>query len=157
MRKYKNTLFDITKPLNVSFNNEPGLDAGGLTREYFHLLMGRLHRPIGNCLDLFEGTSGHLVPINNYDFLSGGLFILVGQMILHSIINSCSGMSGLSPAVISYLISGHRDSCLEHVVLEDVPDPVYQDKLKKVYCDSLPGQIVMSSGSIRLFHYSNYL
>ena len=72
------------------------------------------------------------MPINNYDFLSGGLFILVGKMILHSIMNSCSGMSGLSPAVVAYITSGRRDSCVEHIVIEDVPDPVYQEKLRKL-------------------------
>ena len=29
-RKYKNPLFDITRPLNISFQDEPGLDAGQL-------------------------------------------------------------------------------------------------------------------------------
>ena len=130
-RKYKKTLFYITRPLNISFQDEPGLDAGGLTREFFHLLMHRLQTPTGS-FDLFEGTSGHLVPINSYDFLSGGLFLLVGKMILHSVINNCSGMPGLSPAVVPYIINGCRDACIEHIVLEDFPDPVYHDKLSKV-------------------------
>ena len=93
--------------------------------------MNRLQTP-AESFNLFEGTRGHLVPINNYDFLSGGLFILVGKMILHSIMNSCSGMSGLSPAVVAYITSGRRDSCVEPIVIEDVPDPVYQEKLRKV-------------------------
>lgn len=131
MRKYKHPNFDVSKVLNVSFQGEPGLDAGGLTREYFHLLMNRLQIP-AESFNLFEGTRGHLVPINNYDFLSGGLFILVGKMILHSVMNACVGMPGLSPAVVSYITSGTRDSCVEHIVIEDVPDPVYQEKLRKV-------------------------
>ena len=50
LRKYKNPAFDITKPLNVSFTNEPGLDAGGITREHFHLLMSRLQKPADSLL-----------------------------------------------------------------------------------------------------------
>ena len=139
IRKYKNPLFDITKALNISFQGEVGLDAGGLTREFFHLLMNRLQKPTGS-LDLFEGTGGHLVPITNYDYLSGGFFVLVGKMILHSVLNACPGMPGLSPAVVSYLVSGNRDSCIEHIVLEDVPDPVYQEKMSKVlWCFKLLG------------------
>lgn len=69
IRKYKNPLFHITKALNISFQGEVGLDAGGLTREFFHLLMNRLQKPTGS-LDLFEGTGGHLVPITNYNLLS---------------------------------------------------------------------------------------
>ena len=131
LRKYKHPNIDVSKVLNVSFQDEQKLDAGGLTREYFYLLMNRLQTP-AESFNLFEGTQGHLVPTNNYDFLSGGLFILVGKMILHSVINACSGMPGLSPAVVSHLTSGRRDSCVEHVEVEDVPDPVYQEKLIKV-------------------------
>lgn len=43
---------------------------------------------------------GHLVPINNYDVLSGGLFVQAGKMILHAILNYCHGVPGLSAAVV---------------------------------------------------------
>ena len=131
LRKYKNPAFDITKALNVHFADEPGLDGGGVTREYFHLLMKALHKPEGSLI-LFEGLDGHLVPLHNYDILSGGLFVLVGKIILHAVLNSCTGMPGLSPAVVAYLLTGNRDSCVEHVTLADIPDPVLQDKLDKV-------------------------
>ena len=132
IRKYKHPSFDITQPLNVSFHDESGIDAGGITREYFSLLMQRLAKPTGT-LDLFEGTSGHLVPKHNYDYLSGGLFILVGKMLLHAILNKCNGVAGLSPAAVAYIINGTRDSAVEHVVLEDIPDPVVQEQLKQVF------------------------
>ncbi len=131
LRKYKNPAFDITKPLSVTFVNEPGLDGGGVTREFFYLLMGRLQQPCGS-IYLFEGRKGNLVPVHNYDILSGGLFILAGKMILHSILNNCLGLPGLSPAVVAYLVSGNRDSAVEKLVLEDLPDPDLQDKLNQV-------------------------
>ncbi len=131
LRKYKNTAFDITKPLNVCFVDEPGLDAGGVTREYFHLLMRRLQTP-ADSLNLFEGLNGHLLPIHNYDILSGGIFVLVGKMVLHSILNNCTGMRGLSPAVIAYLLTGCRDAAVGEITLADIPDPVIQDMLNKV-------------------------
>lgn len=68
---------------------------------------------------------GHLVPINNYDVLSGGLFV-------HAILNDCHGVPGLSPAVVSYLISGRRDAAVAHVCVEDIPDPVLAENLTKV-------------------------
>ena len=125
-------MFDTRRPLNVSFQNEPGVDAGGVTREYFSLLMQRLEKQTG-ILNLFEGKSGHLVPKHSYDYLSGGLFIMVGKMFLHSILNKCNGMAGLSPAVVAYIISSSRDAAVEHIVLEDIPDPVLQDQLKQVF------------------------
>ena len=48
LRKYKNHGFDITKHLSIEFKDEMGLDAGGVTREYFHLLMERLKQGPGN-------------------------------------------------------------------------------------------------------------
>ena len=131
VRKYKHPSFDTTRPLNVAFQDEPGIDAGGVTREYFSLLMQRLENQTGR-LKLFEGTSGHLLPMHNYDYLSGGLFVMVGKMILHAILNKCNGMAGLSQAAVAYIISGSRDAAVEHIVLEDIPDPVIQDQLRQV-------------------------
>ena len=65
VRKYKNSAFDVTRPLNVSFKKELGVDAGGLTREYFHLLMKRMRKQTAGSITLFEGSDGHLVPIHN--------------------------------------------------------------------------------------------
>ena len=131
IRKYKNPAFDVTKPLSVSFTDEPGLDGGGLTREYFHLLMQRLSKQCG-VVNILEGRNGNLVPIHNYVILSGGLFVLLGKMIVHSILNNCVGLPGLSPAILAYVVSGCRDSAVEQLTLEDLPDPVYQDKLNQV-------------------------
>lgn len=131
LRKYKNPGFDVTRPLCVEFVGEAGVDAGGVTREFFHLLMERLKKQ-GVSTNLFEGQLGHLVPINNYDVLSGGLFVQAGKMILHSILNDCHGVPGLSPAVVSYLISGKRDAAVAHVCVEDIPDPVLAENLTEV-------------------------
>ncbi|CAB4041964.1 G2 M phase-specific E3 ubiquitin- ligase, partial [Paramuricea clavata] len=60
VRKYKNSAFDVTRPLNVSFKQELGVDAGGLTREYFHLLMKRMRKQTAGSITLFEGSDGHL-------------------------------------------------------------------------------------------------
>jgi len=79
--------------------DELGVDSGGFTREFFHLLMERLKSQVGS-LNLFEGQVGHLIPIHDYDVLSGGLFVLAGKMILHSILNDCNGVSGLIPQLL---------------------------------------------------------
>lgn len=48
LRKYKNPGFDITKHLCTEFKDEMGVDAGGVTRECFYLLMERLKQGPGN-------------------------------------------------------------------------------------------------------------
>lgn len=67
-RKYKYPLF-------VHFA-EPGLDGGGVTRKYFHMLMIALDERDGSCF-LFEGVNGLLLYIHNYNLLSSGLFVIV--------------------------------------------------------------------------------
>ncbi len=131
LRKYKNPEFDVTRPLSVEFVGEQGVDAGGVTREFFHLLMERL-KSQGGSINVFEGQAGHLVPIHNYDVLSGGLFEQAGKMILHAILNDCNGVPGLSPAVVSYLNSGKRDAAIANITIHDIPDPVLKEKLAKV-------------------------
>lgn len=59
LRKYKNPSFDITKRLCVEFVDELGIDAGGVSREYFHLLMERLKQGPGGAINVFEGLPGH--------------------------------------------------------------------------------------------------
>ena len=132
IRKYKNPAFNLRRPLNVEFVNETGVDSGGITRELFSLLMDRLTKGLLGGINLFEGTKGHLLPCHNYDMLSGGLFLLLGKMILHSVINGCCGLSGLSSAAIGYICTGKRDAAVQCVTLEDVPDPDLQGKLKEV-------------------------
>ena len=131
IRKYKHPAFDITKPLCVEFVNELALDGGGVSREFFHLLMERLKSLEGD-LRLFEGHDGHLVPIHDYDVMSGGLFVLVRKMILHSILNDCNGVSGLSPAVAAYVVTGCQDAAVECITINDLPDPVLKDNLQQV-------------------------
>ena len=132
LRKHKNLAFDITKPPNVEFADESGVDGGGVSREYFFLLMESLCKTQDNGLRLFDGQRGHLVPSHNYDFVSGGLFVIIGKMILHALLNNCNGVPGILPAVVSYLISGKRDAVVAMVCLQDVPDFDLRKSLEKV-------------------------
>ena len=90
--------------------------------------MERLKQGPGGC------QPGYLVPIHNnyYDVLCGGLFILAGKMILHVTSNDCGGVPGISSAVVSYVSTGSRDSAVDCITLEDIPDPDLKEKLIQV-------------------------
>lgn len=103
IRKYKNPAFNLRRRLNVEFVNETVVDSGGITRILFSLLMDRLTKVLLGGINLFEGMEGHLLPCRNYDMLSGGLFLLLGKMVLHLVITGCCGLSGLSSAAIGYI------------------------------------------------------
>lgn len=134
--KYKNPRFDIRKPLYVSFRSsgtaELGVDAGGLTTEYFFQLVNELVRGDLNGIRLFEGAQGHLLPRFDYDLISGNIMKLVGRIIMHSILNNCRGLSGLSPSVVIYIVTGTRDAVLENLDIEDIPDPCLRENLREV-------------------------
>lgn len=136
VQKYKNPSFDIRSPLMVQFRSsgtlELGIDAGGPTTEYFFNLMNELVRGNLNGIQLFEGEQGHLVPRFDYDIISGNIMKLVGRMILHSVLNQCRGLSGLSPAIVDYIITGQQDSVLENLDIYDLPDPCLREVLKEV-------------------------
>ena len=77
-----------------------------------------MHTPIRS-FNLFEGRNGHLLPTDNYMIL-GGLFILAGKMVLRAILNNCSGMQGLSRAVIAYVSNGSRDVAVQHITFKKI-------------------------------------
>ena len=114
LRKYKNPSFKLQSPLNVQFLSssalELGVNAGGPATAYFFYLMQDLMRGSFNGIKLFQGEAGHLVPSVDYNLLSSCFFGIVGKMIVHSFLHQCTGLAGLSPAVISYIISVTRDS-----------------------------------------------
>ena len=79
---------------------------------------------------VFEDETGNLFPINNYELISSHFYKMVGRVILHAIINKCQGIPGISPAVISYLVSGSRGSALEYLSIQDIPDHCLHETLK---------------------------
>ena len=136
LKKYKNPSFNICCPPNVQFISsgvfEIGIDAGGPKREFFNLLINELVRGNFNGMRVFEGETGHLLPINNYELISSHFYKMVGRMILHANINKCQGIPGISPAVINYVVSGSRDSALEYLSIQDIPDPCLRETLNEV-------------------------
>ena len=110
LKKYKNPSFNICCPLNVQFISsgvfEIGIDAGRPKREFFNLLINELVRGNFNGMQVFEGETGHLLPINNYELISSHFYKMVGRMILHG--------------------------ALEYLSIQDIPDPCLRERLNEV-------------------------
>lgn len=104
----------------------------GITKEYFHLLVESLKQHSRDGITLLEGTLGHLLPKHNYQLLSSDMFIIMGKMILHVVLNNCQGISGMSPAIVKYIVTGKRHSAVEDTSLEDITDPCLKEQLKQV-------------------------
>jgi hypothetical protein len=98
----------------------------------FNELMKELQTGGYKGIRFFEGEKGHLTPMYDYDLLSSGIFQIVGKMILHSVLNGCRGLAGLSSAVTSYILSGSRDTILEFLMVKDIPDLCLRENLREV-------------------------
>lgn len=83
-------------------------------------------------ITLLESALGHLVPKHDYQLLLSGMFIIMGKMILHAVLNNCRGISGISPAIVKYITTGKQDSSVEAITLEDIPDPCMREQIKQV-------------------------
>ena len=74
---FKSTRFDPTKSPRVKFEDEEGIDAGGLRREYFTLLM----KAVTNHPALLEGQENKRAITYNTSALQSNLYFIAGRMI----------------------------------------------------------------------------
>jgi len=125
----------LRRPLEIVFDGEPGVDAGGLTREFFHLAFEAvISRTYKDC-PMFEGKRGHLIPNVATEHLANG-YKFVGMMIVHAALNECRGLPGLSPAVQHYIAQGDGPASIDDMVhlatIDDVADTGLKSLLLKV-------------------------
>ena len=114
---YKKSLSDperLLKSLCVTFQGEPGLDAGAIKAEFFEIVFGQIQSR------LFEGNEYALVPVR--DSSKGLLFKLAGLAIAHSLLQSGPSFHALSPAVYYYLTSADQDLIATHLEKKDIPE-----------------------------------
>ena len=60
---------------DVTFEGEEGVDAGGPTLEFFWLALQEMKKGDGHNINLFEGDSGHFLPIYCTSHLDSGLYM----------------------------------------------------------------------------------
>lgn len=125
----------LRRPLKIRFEEEAGVDAGGLTKEFFSLaFQAVVSRTYKDC-QMFEGERGHLIPSSTSEHLVNG-YKYIGMMIVHAARNGCRGLPGLSPAVQHYIVQGEGPSTIEDVAhlatIDDVADTALRNLLVKV-------------------------
>ena len=125
LHSFKSTGFSASKHLKVTFIGEPGVDAGGLLREFFELLL----RQIASNNSLFRGSEISRVPNHNIIELSKKTYFYIGCMFAASIVHGGPGSSFLSHSVADYILKGFDKV---NVSFDDVPDLFIREKLIKV-------------------------
>ena len=116
--------FDQSKPLQVQFVGEDGIDGGGLKREFFTLVLQKA----GN---LLEGPSDCKVFRHNLVALNAKKFKTFGKIVAFSVIYGGPLPSYLSPPIVRYLLYGHDGSnCI--ATIDDIPNKDFRAKILKV-------------------------
>lgn len=104
----------------VTFEGEPALDAGGVTREFFSLAIKDLLSPTSP-FHLFEGRDNKFLPVHNTDALRSNLFKVAGRLVALSLLNEGSGFPVFSPIIYKYFINPDPDMLTE-LSKDDVTD-----------------------------------
>lgn len=107
---YKRASDHLKRRPDAAFEGGEGVDAGGPNLEFFWLTLQQMKRGNGQNINLFEGDSGHILPIHCASYLDSGLFYVFGKVVAHSILHGGCGFPGLSPAMSEFIADGETDS-----------------------------------------------
>ena len=130
-KKLKRKEIETKKIPDVTFIGEDGIDAEGLTKEFFSIVMNSLKCGTGGYV-LFEGSDDHLLPIISEEYHQSGYFKYVGQLIAMSVLHAGFGMTGISRTLSVYLASDDVVESMCHLSISDVPDYGIQEILHEV-------------------------
>ena len=113
---YKAATFDPSRPLRVSFSNQPGIDTGGIKRQFFTDVLDKI--AFKDPYSMFTGNKYRLCPAYSPQLLP--LFKILGTLIVHSLIQEGPGFPYLAPYVYWYLVTGSEELALSYVTNEDL-------------------------------------
>ncbi len=131
-RLLKSGQFNIKAKPDVMFNNQPGIDANGLTRELCHIILTTIREGI-NGFQLFEGAADHLIPVHSEEYTASTYFEYAGKLIAHSVLHAGFGFVGLSRAIVEYLVTDDTESCPTSLSVEDILDLDIRESVKRVF------------------------
>ena len=84
LRQLSSKSKDLTKPLHVTFKGEEGFDEGGLSKEFFQIIMKELFNPM---YGMFTHYENNLYNFNSFSFEANIEFELIGILIGIAIYN----------------------------------------------------------------------
>ena len=121
---FSRTHFDVHKHLKVNFIGEAAVDNGGLTREFFRLVISEV---LQSCL--FAGWPANVVPLHNIGDITLNHFYQIGRILTTCIIHGGQAPHCFARGIAEYLIYGQikSDPCID-----DVYDLQVRNSLKKV-------------------------
>lgn len=125
---YKRPHIDMQRPVSVTYSGTPAVDAGGPKRQFFTDVLHSLK----SSYNLFEGSGNRLLPVYSASVVSSGLFKVLGQVIVHSVLQEGPGFPFLAPFIYKCVCGVAHEEAIEDVNLSDLPEPV-ADLIEKVH------------------------
>ena len=114
---YKCNKFDKNAAVRITIHGQPGVDTGGIRRQFFSVVFTQLIKP--SATSLFEGALCRLRPAYKATSLSSGLLCTVGTMVAHSILLDGQGFPFLAEYCYHYL-TGNEDLAITAITSDDV-------------------------------------
>ena len=108
--------------IEVVYNDSIAIDDGGLKAQFFTRLCNSFLSD--ESLGMFTATAGgHFLPSGEQSAVLGGLYAIVGRMIVHSILYDCTGFPYLSEAVYAYMTSDSMSlsEAVPYLKIDDLP------------------------------------
>ena len=129
---YKDPTFDATRPLRITFANQPAFESGGVSREFFDKVYAKFAVGEDEAFNIFEGPPTRLLPTYSSKIVLSGIMEAFGKMIAHSICQCGIGFSRLSQVCYWYIVYGDISRAIPFAELSDGHDPEAANCLHKV-------------------------
>ena len=130
---FKSDRYDPSKPIRVVFNGQPGVDGGGLLRQFYSTVNSQLTDPSNSAIRLFEGSEFNTLPRSTSETCLSEIFIIIGKIFSHNICQGGEGFPFLALPMYMYLVTGSIKESMLYAKVEDVANPIYQMMIRQVY------------------------
>ena len=115
---YKQAKFNKQAYVRVSIRGQPGIDTGGVRRQFFSVVFSKLAQPSAS-FSFFDGLPNRLRPAFRASTIASGMLTTIGTMVAHSILMDGQGFPFLADYCF-YYIAGYYDQAIMCVTTEDV-------------------------------------
>ena len=118
---YKHSDFEPNLKLRVTYDGQAGIDAGGLSRQFFTGLFLAASTGANEIPALFEGWNGQKLDAYNPKMCSCDLIETFGKIVAHSIVQTGLGLSCQAYAIYYYICTDKIESALPYHTIAEVP------------------------------------
>ena len=118
---YKHYDFEPNLKLRVTYDGQAGIDAGGLSRQFFTDLLLAASTGANGIQALLEGWNGQKLIAYNPTICSCDLIETFGKIVAHSVVQTSLGLSCLAYAIYYYICTGKIESAVPYLTIAEVP------------------------------------